>query len=65
MSRKTKYFLNKGTIKIYNEHYNGSARKIRLIKKNKEKMLPKLFQLSSDNKEKSELLIILKDKIMN
>ena len=50
-------FGDKGAIKIYNDPYDEASKKIRLIKRKKDKMFPKLFQLSKDNEEKSEFLI--------
>jgi len=50
-------FGDKGAIKIYNDPYDEGSKKIRLIKRKKDKMFPKLFQLSKDNEEKSEFLI--------
>ena len=48
-------FGDKGAIKIYNDPNDESSREIGFIKKKKDKIFPKLFQLSKDNEEKTEI----------
>jgi hypothetical protein len=50
-------FEDKGAIKIYNEPYEESSKRTRIHKKKKDRMFPKLFQLSKNNEEKSEIMI--------
>ena len=50
-------FDDKGAIKIYNEPYEESSKRTRIHKKKKDRMFPKLFQLSKNNEEKSEIMI--------